>query len=110
MREGPSEPGVQKQAPNYASAAVAQKAMVVSNRRKVGRQGRQVRVEKVNESEPSEDASKVQMLSEPQEFLRCGKSWESALLIDPAAAGVKAARARLIGFSYGTREKLTDDV
>jgi hypothetical protein len=49
---------VQKQAPNYASAAVAQKATVVSNWRKVRRIDGQVRVEKVNESEPSEDASK----------------------------------------------------
>lgn len=55
---GPLGVGVQKQAPNYASAAVVQKIMVVSDWRKVGRKGRQVRVEKVNESEPSEDASK----------------------------------------------------
>jgi hypothetical protein len=55
---GPLGAGVQKQASNYASAAVAQKAMVVSNWRKVRRTDGQVRVEKVNESEPSEDASK----------------------------------------------------
>ncbi len=54
---GPLGAGVQKQAPNYASAAVAQKAMVVSNWRKARRTDGQVRVEQVNESEPSEDAS-----------------------------------------------------
>lgn len=37
MRVGPSEPSVQKQASNYASAAVLQKSMVVSDWRKVGR-------------------------------------------------------------------------
>ena len=50
--------GVQKPASNCASAAVAQKVTVVSDWRKAGRRGRQVRVEKVNESKPSEDASK----------------------------------------------------
>jgi hypothetical protein len=55
---GPLGVGVQKQAPNYASAAVAQKAMVVSDWRKVG-VSRQVRVEQVNESKPTEDASKL---------------------------------------------------
>jgi len=50
--------GVQKPAPNCASAAMAQKVTVVSDWRKAGRRGRQVRVEKVNESKPSEDASK----------------------------------------------------
>jgi hypothetical protein len=50
---------VQKQAPNCGSAAVAQKVMVVSDCRKVGSESRQVRVEKVNESKPTEDASKV---------------------------------------------------
>ena len=49
---------MQKQAPNYASAAVVQKTVVVSDWRKAGLIGRQVRVEKVNESKPSEDASK----------------------------------------------------
>jgi hypothetical protein len=38
---------------------VAQKTMVVSDCPKVGPRGRQVRVEKVNESEPTEDASKI---------------------------------------------------
>jgi hypothetical protein len=38
---------------------VVQKIMVVSDCRKVDRRGRQVRVQKRNESEPSEDASKV---------------------------------------------------
>ena len=60
---GPLGAGVQKQAPNYVSAAMAQKVTVVSNWRKVRLIGGQVRVEKVNESEPSEDASK--------EFRRC---------------------------------------
>ena len=60
---GPLGVGVQKQAPNYVSAAMAQKVTVVSNWRKVRLIGGQVRVEKVNESEPSEDASK--------EFRRC---------------------------------------
>jgi len=50
---------VQKQAPNCDSAAVTQKVMVVNDCRKVGQLGRQVRIEKVNESKPSEDASKV---------------------------------------------------
>lgn len=50
--------GVQKPASNCASAAVAQKVTVVSDWRKAGRRGRQVRVEKVNESKPSEGASK----------------------------------------------------
>ena len=35
---------------------------VVSDCRKVGRIDRQVRAEKVNESEPSEDPSKIHML------------------------------------------------
>lgn len=51
--------GVQKQAPNYTSAAVTQKVTVVSDWRKADREGRQVGVEKVNESKPTEDASKV---------------------------------------------------
>lgn len=51
--------GVQKQASNYTSAAVVQKTSVVSNWRKADREDRQVRVEKVNESEPTEDASKI---------------------------------------------------
>lgn len=50
---------MQKQAPNCGSAAVAQKAMVVNDCRKVGQSGRHVWVEKVSESKPSEDASKV---------------------------------------------------
>lgn len=56
---GPLGVGVQKRAPNYGSAAVTQKVAVVSDWRKAGRKGRQVRVEKVNESEPTEDASKI---------------------------------------------------
>jgi hypothetical protein len=55
---GPLGVGVQEPAPNYASAAVAQKVVVVSDWRKVDREGWQVGVEKVNESKPSEDASK----------------------------------------------------
>lgn len=50
---------MQKLTSNRGSAAVAQKDMVVNDCRKVGREGRQVSVEKVNESKPSEDASKV---------------------------------------------------
>jgi len=48
---------VQTQALNHPGAAVAQKAMVVSNSGKRRLKGRQVSVEKVNESKPSEDAS-----------------------------------------------------
>ena len=56
---GPLGVCVQKQAPNCGSAAVAQKVTVVNDCRKVGHLGRQVRVEKVSESKPTEDASKV---------------------------------------------------
>ena len=56
---GPLGASMQKRAPNYASAAVVQKITVVSNWRKADREDRQVRVEKVNESEPTEDAPKT---------------------------------------------------
>ena len=54
----PPEVGVQTRASNRPGAAVVQKAMVVSNsgKRRLDEE-RQVSVEKVNESEPSEDAS-----------------------------------------------------
>jgi hypothetical protein len=53
----PPEVSMQMRASNRPGAAVAQKAVVVSDLGKGARKGRQVSVEKVNESEPSEDAS-----------------------------------------------------
>lgn len=41
----------------------------------------------------------LKKLSEPWTIIFHGKSWESDLQIDPAAAGVEAARAQLIGCS-----------
>jgi hypothetical protein len=41
----------------------------------------------------------LKTLSEPWTIIIYGKSWESDLQIDPAAAGVEAARAQLIGCS-----------
>ena len=60
MREKwPLGVSVQKRAPNYASAAAIQKITVVSNWRKAEKKCQQVRAGKVNESEPTEDASKI---------------------------------------------------
>lgn len=53
----PPEVSMQMRASNRPDAAVAQKATVVSDLGKGVRIGHQVSVEKVNESEPSEDAS-----------------------------------------------------
>ena len=53
----PPEVSVQTRAPNRPGAAVVQKIMVVSDLGKGARQERQMVVEKVNESKPSEDAS-----------------------------------------------------
>jgi hypothetical protein len=63
-----------------------------------------VRVEKVNVSKPTEDASKHQPLSEPQVITPCGMSWERDLQIGPAAAGAKAARAQLMASLRNTRK------
>jgi len=52
MGDGPPEVGVQTRASNHPGAAVVQKIMVVSDLGKGALLGRQVSVEKVNESEP----------------------------------------------------------
>jgi len=63
-----------------------------------------VRVEEVNVSEPTDDASKILRRCRNRGVqCTCGISWERDLLIDPAAAGVKAARPQFRLF-YGTRE------
>ena len=41
----------------------------------------------------------LKKLSEPSTIIFHGKSWENDLQVDPAAAGVEAARAQLIGCS-----------
>jgi hypothetical protein len=53
----PPEVGMQMRASNHPGAAVVQKAVVVSDLGKGALLERQVSVEKVSESEPSEDAS-----------------------------------------------------
>jgi len=63
-----------------------------------------VRVEKVNESKPTDDASKIRRRCQNcGVHVTCGISWERDLQIDPAAAGVKAARTQL-RLLCGTRE------
>ena len=58
-----------------------------------------MQVEQVNESEPDRRRiENFQALPEPWVKPPRGKSWERDLQIDPAAAGVKAARSQLIGF------------
>src|ERR1700684_3966025 len=101
----PPEVSVQTRASNRPGAAVAQKAVVVSNSgKRRSPQGRQVSVEKVNESEPSEDASRgKEVLSKLRALETCRISLRDILFTAQTTAGVKAARARP-GRSWGTRE------
>lgn len=58
----------------------------------------------MNESKPTDDASKILRRCQNRGVhVTCGISWEKDLQIDPAAAGVKAARAQF-RLRYGTRE------
>jgi hypothetical protein len=84
--------------------------MVVNDCRKVGRIGQQVRVEKRNESEPSEDASKplAAVRTAGVLLLREELGERSAdRLSDSRCIGGLISTYRLY---YGTREELTGDM
>jgi hypothetical protein len=68
-----------------------------------------VRVEKVSESKPTDDASKESSAVRTVDETLLRDELGEALQIGPAAAGAKAARAQL-RLSCGTCEKLIGDV
>lgn len=71
----PPEVGLQEQASNR-SVLLHSKGVVVSDRVKVVRQGRQVRFEKMSESKPSDEASSItKVLSKPRTFHLLGIGW-----------------------------------
>ena len=83
---------------------MTQKVMVVSDCRKVGRTGRQVRVEERSESKPSDDASKVLAA-----VGTVGESHSRDELGERSAYGPSGSRCRgglnsTYRLYYGTRE------
>jgi hypothetical protein len=79
----PPEVGLQEQASNR-SVLLRSKGVVVSDRGKVVRQGRQVRFEKMSASKPSDDASLiVKVLSKLRSFRRLRMNWDVTCLRTP---------------------------
>ena len=90
----PPEVSVQTRASNRPGAAMVQKIMVVSDLGKGALLGRQVSVEKVNESEPPMTRREVESSVETAGVRNLQDQSEGYLLTAQATDGVQAARAR----------------
>ena len=97
----PPEVGLQGQASNRP-VLLRSKGVVVSDRGNVIRRGWQVSIEKLSESEPTDDASLVlqSTVKIADEYALRDQSGRD-LLTGPVAVGVKAARAQY-RLRYGT--------
>jgi hypothetical protein len=88
---------------------VVQKVMVVNDCRKVGRTGRQVGVEKRNESEPSEDASKHLAAAKTAGGLFSRDELGERSAYRPSGSRCIGGLSSTHRLYYGTREELASD-